>query len=153
YSAYYTYEFGGIDKVPSAYLKAPSFLPRWTVAQNFSHNVNEDGIPIQNCTGNWCYMLPAAVFPTALYETVMSIFIFLLLLFLRSRWKIPGLVFAFYILMTGVERFFIEKIRVNNVLEFMGIHATQAEFISVGFILFGLAFMFYLLRNHKLKTA
>lgn len=149
YKNYYVYAFGSIENVPSADFKAPGFLPVWMVAQNYAHNVNEDGIPIQNCNGKWCYMLPFSVFPTAMYETIMAVLIFLLLMFLRTRWTTPGMIFAFYIVMTGVERFFIEKIRVNNIMEFLGIRATQAEFISVGFIIFGLLFMLVLYRRHR----
>lgn len=149
---YFLYAFENIGEVPSKSFKAPGFLPQWTVAQNYAHNVNEDGIPIQGCEGEWCAMLPIAVFPTPMYETIMAVAIFLLLMFLRKRWTTPGLILGFYIVMTGVERFFIEKIRVNNVMEFMGIRATQAEFISVAFILFGLVFMWLLYRRNKKAT-
>lgn len=153
HSNYFLYAHASLEQVPAKSFKAPSFLPQWTVAQNYAHNVNEDGIPIQGCQGQWCTMLPVAVFPTPMYETIMAVAIFLLLLFLRSRWTTPGLIFALYIVLTGVERFFIEKIRVNNVLEFMGIRATQAEFISVGLIVFGLLFMGVLLRRAKKSAA
>jgi len=56
---------------------------------------------------------------------------------------------ALYVIFAGLERYFIEKIRVNNVLEFMGIHATQATFISIIFISFGLGMMFVLWRMSK----
>ena len=56
---------------------------------------------------------------------------------------------AIYVICAGVERYFIERIRVNNMLEFMGIHATQATFISIIFVTFGLGMMFVLWRMSK----
>lgn len=146
---YYIREFDSLSNVPSLHVKAPSFLPRALFAQNYAYNVNSEGIYIANCQGDWCGQLPVAVFPTPLYEIFMSLIIFGVLWGLRKRFKIPGMLLGLYVVLAGVERFFIEKIRVNNVLEFMGIHATQATFISIIFISFGLGMMFVLWRMSK----
>ncbi|MBC8045830.1 MAG: prolipoprotein diacylglyceryl transferase [Fimbriimonadaceae bacterium] len=154
YPKYYMEDFEKFDEVPHANFKAPSFIPRSWVAQNYAHNVNDDGIPFKECDEPKCYFLPTPVFPTPIYEIIMCGIIFSILWFLRKKWKIPGMLFAFYIILTGVERYFIETIRVNNVLNFMGIEATQATFISVALILFGLGFMIVLkMRNSRIKTA
>ncbi len=52
--------------------------------------------------------------------------------------------FAIYLILNGVERFFIEKIRVNTTYSIFGFHPTQAEIISSllvvsGIILFWLS--------------
>jgi prolipoprotein diacylglyceryltransferase len=51
----------------------------------------------------------------------------------------------------GVERFFIEKIRVNNRMEFLGFHPTQAEVISSLLFLAGLV-LWITLRIRAKKT-
>lgn len=146
---YYMREFDSLSAVKSAYLKAPDFLPRSWFAQNYAHNVNSEGMYIQGCQGNWCGQLPIAVFPTPIYETIMALMIFGILWWLRRRMTTPGMILAVYVILVGIERFFIEKIRVNNVLEFMGIHATQATFISILFVIFGLGMMFVFKRMNK----
>ncbi|MBC8173795.1 MAG: prolipoprotein diacylglyceryl transferase, partial [Chitinophagales bacterium] len=148
-AAYYIHEFGAIESVPHKYFKAPSFIPRSFVAQNYAHNVNEDGITLPDCDEMKCAVLPTPVFPTPIYETIMCTILFSILWVLRKKWKIPGMLFAFYIVLTGVERYLIETIRVNNVLTFLGIQATQATFISVALILFGLGFMLVLRLKRK----
>lgn len=148
-AGYYEREFGSLEAVPHAYVPAPGFLPRSWFAQNYARNVNREGMYIQGCQGEWCGQLPVAVFPTPIYETIMSLLIFGLLWWLRRRVTIPGMMLAIYVVLVGVERFFIEKIRVNNPLEFMGIQATQATFISVIFVIFGLGMAYVLRRMHK----
>ena len=57
--------------------------------------------------------------------------------------------FASYLMFNGMERFFIEKIRVNNKFDLMGIQATQAEVIAVLFFLTGLGMFIYLKQRAK----
>ncbi|MEP6626699.1 MAG: prolipoprotein diacylglyceryl transferase family protein, partial [Ginsengibacter sp.] len=40
-----------LDKVPHKSFKGPRFLPTWMFAYTYPHNVNEDGILLQNCEG------------------------------------------------------------------------------------------------------
>lgn len=151
-SQYYTEEFNDLDKVPKRTFHAPSFLPVKLVAETYAHNVNNEGEFIEGCNGNWCAQLPVPVFPTPIYETFMSLVIFGLLWLLRSKLKIPGMILGLYVLCNGIERFLIEQIRVNHVLVFLGIHATQATFISFVFTLFGIGFMIFLVLR-KRRTA
>lgn len=146
---YYIREFGSLDNVPHANFKAPGFLPQRLVAQNYAYNVNNEGATIPGCETGWCGQLPVPVFPTPVYETIMSLIIFGFLWMLRKRITIPGMILAIYIFVNGIERFFIEKIRVNNVLTFMGIKATQATFISMGFIIAGLIMMYAFWKLNK----
>ena len=39
---------------------------------------------------------------------------------MRKRWKAPGFLFGVYLMFNGVERFFIEKIRVNAEMDWLG---------------------------------
>ena len=52
--------------------------------------------------------------------------------------------FALYLMFNGIERFFIEKIRVNTRLNLFGFQPTQAEVISTLLFLAGLFLWFYL---------
>ena len=60
----------------------------------------------------------------------MATVIFAFLWSMRKRWKVPGTVFAVYLMLNGMERFWIEKIRVNAPMEFFGMVMTQAELIA-----------------------
>jgi prolipoprotein diacylglyceryltransferase len=53
------------------------------------------------------------------------------------------MLFAIYLIMNGIERFFIEKIRVNTEYNILG-GITQAEIISFCLIITGLILSFLL---------
>lgn len=129
-----------------------SFLPDWMWSYTFPHNIINEGIPIPGCTGPHCFELPQGVYPTAFYETVMTVIIFSILWSLRKRIKIPGLLFSIYLMFNGTERFLIEKIRINNVFELFGIQVTQAEVISSLIFLGGLGLFIYYLKSYNRKT-
>ena len=126
-----------IENVPHKSFKGPSFLPRWLFAYTFPHNVNEDGILLPDCEGKYCRTLPQPVFPTSLYEIIMCGSLFLILWAIRKKIVMPGIISGIYLIFTGIERFFIELIRVNSTYTIFGIHPTQAELISLLLILTG----------------
>jgi phosphatidylglycerol:prolipoprotein diacylglycerol transferase len=104
----------------------PDWLPNWLWAQTYTNNIYGEIIAAPG------------VYPTPLYETGLGIICFVILWSLRKRPHQAGWLFSIYLLLAGVERFFIEQIRVNPVLNFAGIHATQAEVISVTIFFLGL---------------
>ena len=110
------------------------FLPDWMWAYDYPRNVLNQGVPIEGCVGHYCHRLANPVFPTPFYEVIASLIIFVILWSLRNRIKIPGMIFFIYVILNGFERFWIEKIRVNDEIHFLGMHPSQAEIIS--FILF-----------------
>ena len=114
------------------------FLPDWVWSYRYPHNVLSEGVPIPGCEGRHCMMLPEPVYPTAFYEAVMCIFLFFVLWSLRKHISIPGVLFSVYLIFNGVERFFIEKIRVNTKYHIDGHAITQAEIISVVLIILGI---------------
>lgn len=121
-----------------------SFLPDWFWSYSYPHNVNSVGIPIPGCIGaEHCNMLANPVFPTPLYEVVMSLLLFVVLWTIRKKIKMPGVLFSIYLVMNGVERFFIEKIRINTFYHVFGHGITQAEIISVVLFVLGIAGIFY----------
>ncbi|MFQ5334666.1 MAG: prolipoprotein diacylglyceryl transferase [Flavobacteriales bacterium] len=123
---------------------AMSFLPDWMWSFRFPHNVINAGIPIDGCEGQYCSILENPVFPTPFYESVACILIFLALWSVRKRISIPGYMFSIYLIANGVERFFIELIRVNERINFFGIDCTQAELIAILLILTGLSGIIFL---------
>lgn len=53
-----------------------SFLPEWFWKFQYPHNVISEGVPMAGCEGRHCYMLPEAVFPTPLYESIACLMLF-----------------------------------------------------------------------------
>jgi phosphatidylglycerol---prolipoprotein diacylglyceryl transferase len=125
------------------------FLPDWVWAYRYPHNVLSEGIPIEGCTGRHCFILPEPVYPTPLYEAVICIGLFFVLWSMRKHITIPGVLFSLYLMFNGVERFFIEKIRVNTKYHIGEWDITQAEIVSVILILLGITGLFVLVRNKK----
>ena len=115
-----------------------NWLPDWMWAYNYPNNVNEAGTPIPGCVGKYCNELNPPVYPTPFYEIVICLLLFGLIWSLRKKLKTPGTLFALYLMLNGLERFFIEKIRVNSRLNIFGFQPTQAEVISTLLFLGGL---------------
>ncbi len=127
-------------------------FPDWLWSYNYPHNVINEGVPIDGCTGNHCFQLIPPVFPTPLYEAAACIILFFILWQLRKKIHIPGMLFGVYLLFTGVERLLIEQIRVNTKYHIFGHGITQAELISSFLIVISIALIFYLKRR-KTVTA
>jgi phosphatidylglycerol:prolipoprotein diacylglycerol transferase len=127
-------------------------FPDWIWSYDFPNNVINAGIYIDGCTGRFCSVLPQPVWPTALYEVIMCIILFSVLWLIRKRITIPGLLFCIYLIMNGIERFFIEKIRVNTEYDIFG-GITQAEIISFCLIITGLLFSLFLLRKNNISNS
>ena len=123
------------------------FLPDWTWAFDYPHNVISEGIRIAGCEGRHCFVLENTVFPTPLYESVLGILLFFVLWNLRKKIKVHGVLFSVYLILNGMERFFIEKIRVNSVYKIFEKEITQAEIISVVLIILGIFGIIFLKKN------
>ncbi len=136
--AVYLPQFGSLDKVPHLFVKAPSFLPDWLFAYSYPHNVINEGIRIPGCDGPYCSHLPLPVFPTPFYETLVCLILFFILWSYRKKFTVPGTLFAFYLIINGIERFLVEKIRVNSKYDIFGWHPTQAEIISSLLVISGI---------------
>jgi len=103
----------------------PDWLPMWLWAETYPNNIL--GIDLS--------MTP--VYPTPLYEFAMAALIFGILWSFRKHAHQTGWLFWVYLVFNGAERFFIEKIRVNNTMEILGQTVTQAELIALALILVG----------------
>lgn len=147
--------------------KPLSWIPDWMWSYNYPNNVlgvrgaRDGGYVGKNITEdmgwpifeNYGTYLDPGVFPTPFYEAVFGILAFAILWKLRRRFTSPGVLFCTFLVINGIERFWIEKIRVNNKLDFLGIEVTQAEIISVVLVLLGIAGILYFKRKAQLKTA
>ena len=142
----------GIDNLAAK----PDWLgwaPDWLWSYTYPHNVIRSGEPIVGCdTGMWgdyCMQLPNPVWPTPLYETIMCTALFLVLWGFRKRISAPGALFAFYLMLNGVERFFIEKIRINTKYHIGSMEITQAEIISLVLVIAGAIGMWYFYKRAR----
>jgi prolipoprotein diacylglyceryl transferase len=130
-----------------------NWLPDWMWAYTYPHNVNEAGVSIPGCVGRYCNQLAEPHYPTPFYETVVCFILFGILWSLRKKLKPFGAVFALYLILNGIERFFIEKIRVNNRLDIFGFQPTQAEVISIFLIVTGIILWVFLAKKYKATPA
>ena len=98
-------------------------------------------------------VLSAGVWPTPIYETIACGILFVILWQMRKRINIAGVLFSIYMVFAGLERFFIEKIRVNIEYHIGSLDITQAEIISVVMILVGLLGVWYFRKVGNPKTS
>lgn len=129
---------------------APSFLPTWMVAYTYPNNVLSEGVALPDCEGQWCSRLPLPVYPTPFYETIMGLILFGALWGMRKKITTAGMLFGYYLIFNGIERFLIEKIRVNTRYDFLGIHPSQAELISFTLVVLGTAIV--LMRRKTMRS-
>ena len=101
-----------------------SFLPDWMWSYTFPHNVIHSGIQMEDCGAKfwepYCSQLANPVWPTAFYEVVMATLIFILLWKIRKKIKVAGTLFCIYLALNGIERFLIEKMRINTEYNILG---------------------------------
>ena len=148
------------------------FLPDWLWSYTYPYNVNNEGVLLQACnpeayqqaimTGlsreqscaascgmRYCHQLGQGVYPTPIYETLFGLIAFFILYLKRRSFEIPGVLFFFYMIINGVERFLIEMIRVNEKHMLFGLNWSQAQYISVLFVLIGIGGVLYLLKKGR----
>lgn len=149
------------------------FLPDWMWSYTFPNNVNNDGVlmsmcdpeafnatltdrtmPIEQRTQIACgirygHELKEGVYPTSVYETIMSLIFFAGLWLFHRKVRIVGLTFFLYMIINGIERWFIETIRVNEKYDFLGLNWSQAQYISVLFVIVGIIGFSYIWKNKE----
>ena len=125
-----------------------SFLPDWMWAFSYPGNVLMKGVPFAT-NDIYCYVLENPVFPTPFYETIMCSVLFFFLWAIRKKIHTAGLLFSIYLMLNGVERFLIEKIRVDVEYHIFNIHFKQATLIAIILFICGLLFAGYSLRQKQ----
>jgi prolipoprotein diacylglyceryltransferase len=143
-----------------------SWLPDWFWAYDYPNNVNGVRNPyspddpeymeanmratIEQLANPDRLHLIAPVFPTPLYEAIANILFFAILWSQRKKFVSPGALFSVYLIFNGLERFFIELIRVNTTLFKIGsFHVTQAEIIALCLFTLGVIGLIWTKRNAK----
>ncbi|MEO6190691.1 MAG: prolipoprotein diacylglyceryl transferase family protein, partial [Saprospiraceae bacterium] len=114
-------------------------LPDSLWSYSYPNNVAEEGSKIEGCIWNYCNQLIPPVFPTPIYEFALAFIIFGILWFLRTRIPYAGVLFFIYCLLNGIERFFIEMIRVNPRYDVLGFHPSLSQFIALILIFIGIS--------------
>lgn len=130
-------DWGIVNSAPNPF----AWLPDWIWSYQYPHNVVNAGVSIPGCVGNYCNQLPEGVYPTTFYEVIIMFILFLIVWMVRKKITQPGIITGIYFIFAGGERFFIEKIRVNNKYTFLPFQPTQAELISVILIILGIVFL------------
>lgn len=143
-----------------------SWAPDWLWKYDYPNNVNGTCIPNEldpkYMEDQWVAArlfcdpprLVEPVFPTPLYEAIICIALFGVFWAIRKRFVTPGFLFACYLIFNGLERFFIELIRVNTTLFTIGnFRVTQAEFIAFCLVMIGVALAIWTKKRYKPPVA
>jgi len=120
------------------------WLPDWMWSYNFPHNVVNAGDYINGCAGRYCSVLPHGVYPASFYEAVICIGLFGLMWAIRKKVNIAGFMSFFYLTLIGIERYFIEIIKINIRYNVLGMSLTQAQVISILEFLIGIGGLTYI---------
>lgn len=116
----------------------PDWVPDWLWAQTYAGNILGATIP------------EPGVYPTPLYESAAALVLFGILRAIRSAEYRPGYQFSMYLILTGFARLLIEKIRINQRHEWLGISITQAEAVSIILIVGGLTGVVLSMKTRKI---
>ncbi len=119
----------------------PDWIPQFLWSNDYAHNIIGAGVPIENCMGNFCTHLDPPVLPTPLYEFAECAIICIVLLSVRKIYTyMPGMIFIFFLILNGIQRFTIEQVRDisdRNLFNIMGFELKQAEIISIIMVIVG----------------
>lgn len=113
-------------------------FPDWLWSYHYPHNIINRGVAMSDCTAKYCKELSPSVYPTSLYEIIMILALFAVLWSIRKKIKIPGLIFSIYLILNGVERFFIEFVRINKQYDILGFQLSQAQYIAICLMFIGI---------------
>lgn len=123
--------------IENSLVNKPNLIPNWLWSCDYKGGLNVLG-PND--------ALINSVFPTPIYETIICLISFTILWSIRKKIKIGGLLFSIYLILNGAERFFMEKIRINEELIF---NLTQGQIIALALFFTGTIMSSYLLLKRK----
>jgi phosphatidylglycerol---prolipoprotein diacylglyceryl transferase len=145
----------GMLGLPLLDLAAPALAVGYALGR-IGCQVSGDGDYGQAWDGPWAMAYPdgtepidTPVHPTPIYETLAMGFVALLLWRWRNRFQ-PGILFAIYLVLAGVERLLVEFIRRNEAIV-AGL--TQAQLISIVMIAAGGGWLVVKARRGGLEPA
>ena len=95
--------------------------------------------------------------PTQIYEALAYLIIFVILYRIYWRKKpgefIQGSVFGLFLIMVFTFRFFVEYIKEDQVAFESGMSLNMGQWLSIPFVLGGIALLVYSIRKHRLAAA
>jgi prolipoprotein diacylglyceryl transferase len=122
-------------RFPGPNTMAPQGSPAW------QHHVHDLGLPN---TAAWSYR----VHPTQIYESLVGLFLFALLMLIRRYRKFSGQVFLGWVLGYGILRPLIEVVRDDDQRGNIGPLSTS-QFIGIVSVVLGLALLVHLVRRYR----
>jgi prolipoprotein diacylglyceryl transferase len=122
-------------RFPGPNALAPQGSPAW------QHHVHDFGLPH---TAAWSY----PVHPTQIYESLVGLFLFVLLMLIRRYRKFSGQVFLGWVLGYGILRPLIEIVRDDDQRGNVGPLSTS-QFIGMVSVVLGLALLVHLVRRYR----
>ena len=75
--------------------------------------------------------------------------IFIVLMLMRKKMPVGGMLFGLYLLLNGIERFTIEFVRHNDLYNVLGMQLSQAQIIAIGLMIIGTTLLLVLPRLKK----
>jgi phosphatidylglycerol:prolipoprotein diacylglycerol transferase len=87
--------------------------------------------------------LSVTVHPTQIYESLIMFLIFIFLLLAKNKFHIEGYLFSIFLFLYGLEKFFLEFIRIEKIIPSLGL--TVAQVVSIIFIVFAIYRLFFLM--------
>ena len=124
-------------------------FPDWAWAYDYPRNVLGRGVEMADCIGNYCNKLSQTVYPTPIYEILIAAATFGLLWFLRTRLPRAGMLFFIYLALTGLARFFIEGIRVNERYDLLNMGWSLSQWLGFVFLICGIIGFFIMRKNGR----
>ena len=95
--------------------------------------------------GEWHYA-------TFFYESMICVIIFVILMLVFRRVKILGIVTSLYLILYGIERFFLEGMRQESEILFIGnSNIPVSQVVSILFVIAGIALMIGVIFNERKK--
>ena len=120
---------------------------------------NSEAYGLPTISQNWGLFIPqerriaqyadfSLFHPTFLYESILDLFAFIILLFIFKKFsqRYKGVTFFSYLIIYALIRFFIERIRVDSALNFGNMPV--AELVSVILFAIGLVGLIYSIKNY-----
>ncbi len=104
----------------------PAWLPNWLWAYDYPNNVARmtgfseaggySGVPINSgdCFAGYCTRLKPGVYPTSLYEFLISTLAVMLLMSIRRYITTPGVMHGLFVSLLGAQRVVVDQFRVHQ---------------------------------------
>ncbi|MFH1613360.1 MAG: prolipoprotein diacylglyceryl transferase [bacterium] len=146
-----TFLFFKKKKLP--FLKTSDILIPFLV---IGHSIGRIGCFLNGCCygkeTNSCFGIKFdgchSVHPTQIYESIILLIIFFILLNFKKIKKFDGQVFFLYMILYSISRFFIELLRVNEKIMF---NLSSAQIVSIILVIIGICLWLYFGKKMKGK--